>query len=497
MACAGCGAALIDDSALSDTHPAVAVAIAVRDTTESLAVALAGKYEIVRKVGEGGMGAVYEARHVKIGKRVAIKVLLEKYVQKADVVARLLQEARLASSIGHENIIDITDVGETADGRTFVVMEFLDGESLHALLIREGSLPPARALPIIRQVASALGAAHEKGVVHRDVKPENVFIVRRADKDFVKVVDFGISKAVKPEHDASSSPRLTTTGMVLGTPLYLSPEQARGEEDLDHRIDVYALGVVLYETLTGEVPFHGANYLSIISQILEKDPAPPSAVRADLGLSSDLDAVVGKAMAKDRARRYPSMAELDADLARLESGAHPRAQTEPPRRRRRWVSVGGWTAGVAAIATLVALIVPRLLGGHEPPRPDPQPEVAVVPMPAPPPPPPPPPSTIHVAVTSTPPGADILWGDVKQGVTPTTIEFRRSEDPIELVLKREGYEDARAPFYATRDQPLDVTLTRKPTPRPPRRPAPRPTHAPPDRGPTSGGEIKASPYGGK
>src|SRR5262249_10675946 len=158
--------------------PAVAVALAIRDTTDSLTVALAGKYEIVRKVGEGGMGAVYEARHVKIGKRVAIKVLLEKYVQKADVVARLVQEARLASSIGHQNIIDITDVGETSDGRTFVVMEFLDGESLHALLLREGSLPPGRALPIIRQVASALGAAHEKGIIHRDVKPENVFITR-------------------------------------------------------------------------------------------------------------------------------------------------------------------------------------------------------------------------------------------------------------------------------------------------------------------------------
>jgi serine/threonine-protein kinase len=450
------------------------------------------------------MGAVYEARHVKIGKRVAIKVLLDKYLQKADVVARLLQEARLASSIGHEHIIDITDYGETADGRTFVVMEFLEGESLHALLSREGSLPAPRALAIVRQVASALGAAHEKGVVHRDVKPENVFLTRRGagERDFVKVVDFGISKAVKPDEDAATSPRLTTTGMVLGTPLYLSPEQARGEEDLDHRIDVYALGVVLYETLTGEVPFHGANYLSIISQILEKDARPPSVVRADLDLTPDVDAVVAKAMAKDRTQRYQTMAELDADLARLENGHSPRAQTAPMvhvEPRRRWVTVAGWVAGIGAIAAAVALLVPRLLGESPAPRavrpPPPAPVVAKPPEPPPAPPP------IHVAVTSTPPGAEVWWESVKKGETPMTMELPKTDDQIELVLKLDGYDDAKAKFYATVDAEVPVTLTRKPAPpqpKPTKRPPARPkAPPPPDRGPTSGGEIKPSPYGSK
>jgi serine/threonine-protein kinase len=499
IACPGCGTALVDDVSMSDTSPASALALAPEPAPDPLAVELAGKYEIVRKVGQGGMGAVYEARHTKIGKRVAIKVLLDKYVQKADVVARLIQEARLASSIGHENIIDITDVGETTDGRTFVVMEFLEGESLHALLVREGSLAPARALPIIRQVASALGAAHGKGVVHRDVKPENVFIIRRADKEFVKVVDFGISKAVKPEHDpdAASSPRLTATGMVLGTPLYLSPEQARGEDDLDHRIDVYALGVVLYETLTGEVPFHGANYLAIISQILASDPTPPSAVRTDLPLSPDIDAVVGKAMAKDRAVRYQSMAELDADLARLESGAHPRAHTEREARPRRWVTIAGWAGVVAGIAAAVALVVPRLLGGEEPRPEPPPPEVTTVPVPLAQP-PPPLPTTIHVGVTSLPPGAEVLMGDVSRGRTPITLEVPRGDDPVALLLRHEQFVDAPASFTPTRDQEVVVTLTRKPpAPRPVRRPAPRPAPKPPDRGPTSGGEIKASPYGPK
>ena len=168
---------------------------------------LAGRYRIIRRIGEGGMGAVYEAKHTIIGKRVAVKVLLEKFLTKSDFVARLLQEARLASSIGHENIVDVTDFGTTDDGRSFVVMEFLDGESLAQLVMREAPLPVERSLRIARQVASALGAAHAKGIFHRDVKPENVYLVRRGDADFVKVVDFGISKAVK-QGQATMRPEL-------------------------------------------------------------------------------------------------------------------------------------------------------------------------------------------------------------------------------------------------------------------------------------------------
>ncbi len=209
----------------------------------------------VRRIGEGGMGAVYEAKHALIGKRVAVKVLLEKFHAKSDFVARLLQEARLASSIGHENIVDVTDFGTTDDGRSFVVMEFLDGESLADLERREAPLPIERSLRIARQAASALGAAHAKGIFHRDVKPENLYLVRRGDADFVKVVDFGISKAVKPGgDDGAEAYRLTHTGLLLGTPLYMSPEQARGDEDLDHRADIWALGVLLYECLTGRGP---------------------------------------------------------------------------------------------------------------------------------------------------------------------------------------------------------------------------------------------------
>jgi serine/threonine-protein kinase len=338
---------------------------------------LADRYEIVRRIGEGGMGAVYEARHAVIGKRVAVKVLLEKFLTKSDFVARLLQEARLASSIGHENIVDVTDFGTTDDGRSFVVMEFLDGEALSQLVMREAPLPVERSLRIARQVASALGAAHAKGIYHRDVKPENVYLVRRGEADFVKVVDFGISKAVKQggqgdNAEGGDTYRLTHTGLLLGTPLYMSPEQARGDEDLDHRVDIWALGIMMYECLTGEVPFRANNYLGIISQVLTHTAAPPSQVRPELGIPDAVEAVVMRAMEKDRTRRYAAMADLEHDLERLLAGdqnvgwplvvdtggvAGRRGSGGPPRR---------WHLGLAAALALgigVSLALSRPSGG--------------------------------------------------------------------------------------------------------------------------------------
>jgi len=329
---------------------------------------VAGRYQIIRRIGEGGMGAVYEAKHAIIGKRVAVKVLLEKFLTKSDFVARLLQEARLASAIGHEHIVDVTDFGTTDDGRAFVVMEFLEGESLAQLVMREAPLPVERALRIARQVASALGAAHAKGIVHRDIKPENVYLIQRGDGDFIKVVDFGISKAVKStQGDDAPDYRLTHTGLLLGTPLYMSPEQARGEEDLDHRVDVWALGVLLYECLTGEVPFRANNYLGIISQVLTHEAIPPSKLRPELGISEAVETVVMHAMEKDRARRYASMADVEADIDRVLAGDQnvvgagtrllPSTTPSPgnPARGRFWV----WGAAVVALVVGVAMALAR------------------------------------------------------------------------------------------------------------------------------------------
>jgi serine/threonine protein kinase len=282
---------------------------------------LAERYEIVRRIGEGGMGAVYEARHSIIGKRVAIKVLLEKFLENEELIARLLQEARLASSIGHQNIVDVTDFGTTRDGRAFVVMEFLEGESLSELIMRDAPLPVERSLAIVKQVASALGAAHAKGIVHRDVKPENVYLVRRGELDFVKVVDFGVSKAVRSREEADSEwQRLTRTGAVLGTPLFMSPEQAAGCDDIDQRADIWATALILYECLTGELPFRGNNYLGVVAQIQNKEVQPPSMQRPELSIPPAVDRVVMRGLEKDRTRRYQQMAQFEHDIDRLLAG---------------------------------------------------------------------------------------------------------------------------------------------------------------------------------
>jgi serine/threonine-protein kinase len=389
--CARDGAPLPRPAVSEDAGAAAALAVAPSTETETatdarevfdsmIGATLAGRYRIVRRIGEGGMGAVYEAVHTIIGKRLAVKVLLEKFLTKTDFVARLLQEARLASAIGHEHIVDVTDFGTTDDGRAFVAMEFLDGESLAELVMREAPLPVERSLRIVRQVASALGAAHAKGIVHRDIKPENVYLVRRGDEDFVKVVDFGISKAVKQGQglgDEGSDYRLTHTGLLLGTPLYMSPEQARGEEELDQRVDIWALGVMLYECLTGEVPFRANNYLGIISQVLTHDARPPSQLRPELGIPEAVESVVMHAMEKDRNRRYATMAEVERDLERLLAGdqnvgspvavvaAPGSGSTPPPPSPNRAGTARPWVWGTAALA-LVAGVIAVLRHPREP-----------------------------------------------------------------------------------------------------------------------------------
>jgi serine/threonine-protein kinase len=332
--------------------------------SEILNSTLAGRYLVTKKIGQGGMGAVYEATHTLIGKRVAVKVLLEKYAQREAIVARLKKEAQLASSIGNEHIIDITDIGNTDDGSTFVVMEYLDGESLAECLSREHTLPEQRMLRIASQASSALAAAHAKGIVHRDIKPENLFLLKRKDADFVKVVDFGISKSLRATDENEEIQRLTQTGMVLGTPLYMSPEQARGDEDLDHRVDIYALGVIMYEAMAGHVPFAGTNYLSVISQVLNEQPKPLRQIHPEI--SEEFEAIVLKAMAKDRTDRYEDADAMLKDLTLLlEDPTHSteRAKITGPRRRFQrapkiprvaW-AIGG--VGVAIGVVMLAVVV--------------------------------------------------------------------------------------------------------------------------------------------
>jgi len=454
------------DTAVATKSQAMA-AIAAEDIGAEdtlLNTVLLGRYEITRKLGQGGMGAVYEATHKLIGKRVAVKVLLDKYAQKDQIVARLEQEARLASSIGHENIIDITDFGVTSDGRTFVVMEFLEGESLGAMLARDGRIDEQRAIRIGVQIASALGAAHKKGIVHRDVKPDNVFLLRRRDRDFVKVVDFGISKAMRPEDESGQSPRLTQTGMVLGTPLYMSPEQAKGDENLDHRIDVYALGVILYEMVTGEVPFRGNNYLSILSQVINEEPHAPRDLRPDL--SVELEAVIMKALAKDRDDRYQSTEELAEDLSVLmttDGLTTGRARITAQKYRKKLQGRSGlrmlaWAAGIAVLAAAVVFTIKSMMGGGDKKTAAAQPAAAgaadagvaikrsdAAPIE-------PPVEIVEIHIDSIPKGATIYDQDKVVGTTPCVLRHEKVTAKIQLVAELDGYDDSEF----TVDPVLDI-----------------------------------------
>jgi len=218
------------------------------------------RYRILGRIGEGGMGTVYLCEHIALGKRMAVKVLRPEFSRDEELLRRFQHEARAASQIGQENIIDVFDFGHTAEGSAYFVMEALEGESLGRILTREGPMSLQRALPILMQICRALGAAHQRGIVHRDLKPENVFVVRREDgADFVKVLDFGISKSAL----ASEAKRLTRAGSIIGTPEYMSPEQAAATS-VDHRSDIYGFGVVAYEMLTGRLPFQGETPLATL-----------------------------------------------------------------------------------------------------------------------------------------------------------------------------------------------------------------------------------------
>jgi serine/threonine protein kinase len=275
---------------------------------------VADRYKILRTLGAGGMGGVYEAVHEGIGRKVAIKCLHAEYARDRALVERFRREARAATAIGNEHIVDVTDVGELPDGAPFLVMEYLVGKTLGQMLNDSGPLRVPRAIHICRQVCSALDAAHEKGIVHRDLKPDNIFLIKRGgDPDFVKVLDFGISKTHAADNGVSE---LTRTGMAIGTPSYMSPEQAQGLRDIDGRTDVWAMGVILYELLSHRRPFVAETYPRLLMQIVGGTPHRLSHWRRDI--PDGLDALVMKCLEKEPAQRVSSMAALGEALGEFE-----------------------------------------------------------------------------------------------------------------------------------------------------------------------------------
>jgi serine/threonine protein kinase len=454
-----------------------------------------GNYKITAKLGEGGMGVVYLAEHPVIGKKVAMKAIHPELSKNSDVVSRFITEAKAVNQIGHEHIVDIADFGNTADGEFYFVMEYLQGESLSDRLKREKRIPVHHAMSIGAQIADALNASHQQGIIHRDLKPENIFLCTRgANREFVKVLDFGLAKLTQNEQKVTHK---TRTGSVMGTPYYMSPEQCEGKTEIDYRADIYSLGVLIFEMLTGKVPFGGEGYGEII---VKHVTMPPPSVRSVVPeLPEYMDPIMYRVLAKDRDQRFQTMADLrealldperyassapeigiPEDLSGIARAAAPMARADIEARSALQDPAniltppppGGTPSGRGelienidnlirtkqgsrvvlfigvACATLAAVL---LFGGrhNESRRPLP---AASLPLH---------PATVRVNFNSDPDGAVVLRADGKTlGLTPLSIEVAYSDSAVEFQFKKAGYEPKTMYVVPNLPSPLFATLRR-------------------------------------
>jgi serine/threonine-protein kinase len=420
--------------------------------------ALEDRYSILREIGRGGMGIVYEAEHVELGKRVAIKVMLDKYANDDEAVVRFKREALAASRIGNPHIIDVSHIGAAPDGRPFVVMELLDGEPLTRVLERTGPMPVWRAIQIMRQVLRAVGAAHAKGIIHRDLKPDNIFIVNRDDQhDFVKLLDFGISKMIDTGEQIAAT-RLTTTGVVMGTPLYMAPEQAMGSP-VDRGVDIYAAGVILFELLSGRPPFNETNYNMLVAKLITA--SPPHLADLRRGLPVALVDAVHRALEKEPENRFASAEAfaqaLPTDRALSEPNLEVMHTLGPdasvsavPSTMRKPASKRSWMVAAGAVLVVIGAIVGVgvVAGGGEPksgatvqppspapgPAPAPLPAPAPAPGPGPGPGPAPAPTTGKLEVKTIPSAAQVKIDGNDAGSTPLEVTLKPGRHHIHVEL---------------------------------------------------------------
>jgi len=454
-----------------------------------------GRYHVESILGEGGMGVVYRCSHTIIGKKVAMKVLRPDLARDPEVTERFLNEAKAASAIGNPHIIDISDFGQFPDGSTYFIMEYLAGTSLAKLLQGGNALDVGRILHIAAQLADGLAAAHAAGIVHRDLKPDNIFLTRHgSEPDFVKVLDFGIAKV----SSGANATRLTRAGAVFGTPHYMAPEQAAGQP-VDQRGDVYSFGVILYEMVTGRVPFDADNLMAILTQHLYRAPPPLSRPRPNGGeVPPGLEAIVLKCLSKHADDRYPNVEALAEDLEAFKAGRAPRAlealrarsadlggsasspeyfgaqEDEPlaipgaPRSRLPKLLGIGVAVALTATGALVFALRPDSAASSEAtplasaalsPA---APELEPVASPAPPP-PAPEPVKKQVVLAVQPLDARVFRGDEDLGASPVLIDVVEGE-PIELRIAREGYVEQTLTLDGSKQRER-VELTPLPRPR--------------------------------
>jgi eukaryotic-like serine/threonine-protein kinase len=422
---------------------------------------VAERYRIHRLLGAGGMGAVYEAEHIALERRVALKVLLPAFAADSAVVARFMQEARAAAAIGAPGIVEVFDLGNDG-GLAYIAMEKLEGEELYDRIVRGHPLPAAYVARIGAALADAIASAHEHGIIHRDLKPQNVFLAKRGRDEVVKVLDFGIAKL---QQGGRADAPVTRTGQVFGTPLYMAPEQLHGSKDMDGRVDVYAMGAILYEALTGNPPFSATSYPELIIKITSETPKPLRQVRPDI--PPQLASIVAGAMEKDCDARIQSAAALRDALERclrtgdnkawadtIPSGEHPSVAPPPPtggwRKRVPWV-VGGVALSVAMVVAMAMrggddASVGRAQSGDDP--------VASVDTPA---------APSEDEARDEAPGAPVAHEPPSNEVDPpASAPMRLVTEPADARILVDGHPECTSPCeIVAGDEPLHVTVKRR------------------------------------
>ena len=425
-----------------------------------------GSYRLIKLLAEGGMGRVYLAEHTRLGRKVALKLLRSEYASNAPAIKRFFREARTVNDINHENIIEITDFFEKEGGSNYYIMELLKGQPLTDVLREEGALPVPRVIDIAVQVCKALKAVHDSGVIHRDLKPDNIFLTERAgQKDFVKLLDFGVAKLMDVQDGMPV--HKTGVGAILGTPQYMSPEQA-GAKPVDNRTDIYSLGVILYEMVTGRVPLNAETYGEMVIKHLTMTPVSPTDLR-DLpqGIPGELEDLIMQCLEKNPNKRPQDMSEIVRRLelvGRAESMEHDALTLAKPQPKRFS------TAAILFVVFLVCavggfFVVAQLGGQRDQPLPpgeatmSPENVGSVVP---PEPVKPEKPAKIEVSFDSSPRGAEVFrQGAVEPlGITPFSASFVPASGPEMFEFKLKDHKTMQHKAALQENTTIAVTMAK-------------------------------------